>query len=393
MTRMIYLDNNATTALDERVLEAMLPALRHVGNAASGHEPGRWARAAIERARTQVAELTASTTQEVIFTSGATEANNLAIKGVMLSNHAARDAARNQVVTCATEHPAVRDTALNLRESGFAVSFIGVDEEGRVDLDQLRQVVSARTRLVTIMAANNETGVLVPLANIAAIAHEVGALFHTDATQLMAWGPVDSTELGIDLLSLSSHKMHGPQGVGALIVRRAAQPRLGPILHGGGHERGLRSGTANTAGIVGLGAAATLAAADGVIAVPEVRRRRDKLEEFLRLTVGPESVVRNGHQELRAPGTLNVSFLGLEAEAVMSATPQVAMSTGSACSTGVPGPSHVLMAMGLSEERCEGAVRLSLSRDTTDMDVQDAAAAISRAVKTAQERMSMVDAG
>jgi cysteine desulfurase len=375
------------------VLEAMLPALRHVGNAASGHEPGRWACAAVEHARSQVAELTASTTQEVIFTSGATEANNLAIKGVMLSGHAARGTARNHVVTCATEHPAVRDTALNLRESGFAVSFIGVDEEGRVDLDGLRQLVSARTRLVTIMAANNETGVLVPLADIAEIAHEVGALFHTDATQLMAWGPVDSTKLGIDLLSLSSHKMHGPQGVGALIVRRSAQPRLGPILHGGGHERGLRSGTANTAGIVGLGAAAALAAADGLIAVPEVRRRRDKLEELLRLAVGSERVVRNGHQQLRAPGTLNVSLLGLDAEAVLSATPQVAMSTGSACSTGVPGPSHVLTAMGLSEERCEGAVRLSLSRDTTDMDVQDAAAAISRGAKTVQERMSRVDAG
>jgi len=393
MARMIYLDNNATTALDERVLEAMLPALRHVGNAASGHEPGRWARAAVEHARSQVADLTASTTQEVIFTSGATEANNLAVKGIMLSTPDATDAARNQLVTCATEHPAVRDTVLNLRESGFAVTFVGVDEEGRVGLDQLRQVVSDRTRLVTIMAANNETGVLAPLADIAEITHEAGALFHTDATQLMAWGPVDSTELGIDLLSLSSHKMHGPQGVGALIVRRVIQPRLGPILHGGGHERGLRSGTANTAGIVGLGAAAALAVADGVIAVPDVRRRRDKLEELLRLKVGSESVVRNGHQGLRAPGTLNVSFLGLEAEALLSAAPQVAMSTGSACSTGVPGPSHVLKAMGLDEERCEGAIRISLSRDTTDMDVQDAAAAISRGAQMVQERMSMMGAG
>ena len=393
MTRIIYLDNNATTALDERVLDAMLPALRHVGNAASGHEPGRWASAAIENARAQVAELTASTSQEVIFTSGATEANNLAIKGVMLFTHATRDEARNQVVTCTTEHPAVRDTALSLRESGLAVSVVGVDEEGRIDLDQLRQVVCDRTRLVTIMAANNETGVLAPLADIAEIAHEAGALFHTDATQLMAWGPLDSAELGIDLLSLSSHKMHGPQGVGALIVRRAVQPRLGPILHGGGHERGLRSGTANTAGIVGLGAAAALAATDGAAAVPEVRRRRDELEGLLRLTIGSENVLRNGHQELRTPGTLNVSFLGLQTDAVLSATPEVAMSTGSACSTGVPGPSHVLKAMGLSEERCEGAIRLSLSRDTTDADVRDAAVAIGRGAQTVQDRMSMAGAG
>lgn len=393
MTRMIYLDNNANTALDERVLDAMLPALRHVGNAASGHEPGRWASTVIEYARAQVAELTASTNQEVIFTSGATEANNLAIKGVMLFTHAARDEARNQIVTCATEHPAVRDTALSLSEAGLAVSIIGVDEEGRVDLDQLRQVVCDRTRLVTIMAANNETGVLAPLAEIAEIAHEAGALFHTDATQLMAWGPLDSTELDIDLLSLSSHKMHGPQGVGALIVRRAIQPRLGPILHGGGHERGLRSGTANTAGIVGLGAAAALAATDGTAALPEVRRRRDELEGLLRRTIGAESVVRNGHQELRSPGTLNVSFLGLQAEAVLSVTPEVAMSTGSACSTGVPEPSHVLKAMGLSEERCEGAIRLSLSRDTTDADVGDAAVAIGRGAKAVQDRMSMAGTG
>lgn len=390
---MIYLDNNANTALDERVLDAMLPALRHVGNAASGHEPGRWASTVIEYARAQVAELTASTNQEVIFTSGATEANNLAIKGVMLFTHAARDEARNQIVTCATEHPAVRDTALSLSEAGLAVSIIGVDEEGRVDLDQLRQVVCDRTRLVTIMAANNETGVLAPLAEIAEIAHEAGALFHTDATQLMAWGPLDSTELDIDLLSLSSHKMHGPQGVGALIVRRAIQPRLGPILHGGGHERGLRSGTANTAGIVGLGAAAALAATDGTAALPEVRRRRDELEGLLRRTIGAESVVRNGHQELRSPGTLNVSFLGLQAEAVLSVTPEVAMSTGSACSTGVPEPSHVLKAMGLSEERCEGAIRLSLSRDTTDADVGDAAVAIGRGAKAVQDRMSMAGTG
>jgi cysteine desulfurase len=393
MTRMIYLDNNATTALDERVLDAMLPVLRHVGNAASGHEPGRWARAAIEHARAQVAELTTSTTQEVIFTSGATEANNLAIKGVMLFTDTARHATRNHLVACTAEHPAVRDTALSLRDSGFSVSFVSVDQEGRVNLDQLRQLVSDRTLLVTIMAANNETGVLAPLAQIAEIAHEVGALFHTDATQLMAWGPLNSEKLGIDLLSLSSHKMHGPQGVGALIVRRAVQSRLGPILHGGGHERGLRSGTANTAGIVGFGTAASLAAVDGATAAPEVRCRRDKLEGLLRLTVGSESVVRNGHQELRAPGTLNVSFLGLDAEAVLSATPQVAMTTGSACSTGIPGPSHVLKAMGLSEERCEGAVRLSLSRDTTDLDVRDAAAAIGRGARMVQERMSMADAG
>jgi len=389
---MIYLDNNATTALDERVLDQMLPALRHVGNSASSHGPGNWARGAIEVARVRVAGLTAATPQEVIFTGGATESNNLAIKGFTLLANDPWGAERNQIVTCSTEHPAVRDTVLSLRESGFTLSLVGVDEEGRIDLHQLREVVSNRTLLVTVMAANNETGVLSPLSEIAEIAHGAGALFHTDATQIMAWGPLNSADIGIDLLSLSSHKMHGPQGVGALIVKREIQPLLRPILHGGGHERGLRSGTANTAGIVGFGAAAELAATDGAAAAPEVRRRRDELEGLLRLSFGSQNLVRNGPWERRAPGTLNVSFLGLEAEAVLSATPQVAMSTGSACSSGIPGPSHVLKAMGLSEERCEGAIRLSLSRDTTDLEVRDAAAAIGQGARTVQERMSMAGA-
>lgn len=392
MSTGIYLDNNATTALDERVLEAMLPVLRHAGNASSTHQPGQHARRLVENARSQVADLASVSTQEVIFTGGATEANNLAVRGATMAALADRMCGRDEVVTCATEHLSVLECVMSLRSLGVFVTVISVDEFGVIDLDQLRAGVSERTALVTVMAANSETGVLAPLQNVVEIAHDVGALVHTDATQLMAWGGTDLDSIGVDLLSLSAHKMHGPQGVGALIARRSVQRVLEPIVHGGGHERGLRSGTMNTAGVVGFGAAAGLAVAEGAAAADQVRGRRDRLEGELRRHVGSDALALNGHRTLRTPGTLNVSILDVDAEVVLAATPQVAMSTGSACSAGVPGPSHVLRAMGLPAQRCDTAIRLSLSRDTTDRDVDTAAAAIGRTVRTARERLSLAGA-
>lgn len=389
MTRVVYLDNNATTALDPRVLDVMLPALRNVGNASSAHPGGRWARAAVDDARAKVAALVGGRTQDVVFTSGATEANNLAILGAT-SEH---DERRNHVVTCATEHPAVLEAVENLRSRGVPVSVVGVNNLGLIDLDELSRVISERTCLVTVMAANNETGVLAPIADIASIAHAAGALVHTDATQLMAWGAVSIDDLQVDMLSLSAHKFHGPQGVGALIVRRDTQRELHPVSYGGGHERGLRSGTLNAAGIVGAGAAAQLVYDEGSAAASPTRRRRDELAHAISERVGADHVVVNGHPLDRTPGTLNISLVGCEADALVAAVSLVAMSTGSACSTGVPGPSHVLTAMGLPPHIADSAIRLSLSRDTTDSDIEEAAAAIVAGAQLVLERMNLNTVG
>jgi cysteine desulfurase len=259
----IYLDNNATTALDERVLDAMLPVLRHIGNPSSPHLAGQAARRWVEDARWQVAALLASSSREVVFTSGSTEANNLALKGLVRGKHCGR----RRIVSVTTEHPAILETLRVLADEGNDVVIVPVDQDGIVDLSRLSDAVTDETLMVTVMAANNETGVLAPLPQIAEIARSRDALLHTDATQLLAWGGIDVDALGVDMLSLSSHKMHGPQGVGALYVRREIGWRLAPIQHGGGHERGYRSGTLNTAGIVGLGMAADIAAKEGPPAV------------------------------------------------------------------------------------------------------------------------------
>ena len=384
MSAPIYLDNNASTALDLRVLEEMLPALRHSGNASSDHYAGWWARRASDRAREQVASLLHASPQEVVFTSGATEANNLAIKGLAAS----APSQRRRIVSCRTEHPAVLQTLKAVQRSGFDVVLVDVDEFGVPDISQIRGAVDDGTLLLTVMAVNNETGVRAGLAELADIAHQVGALFHTDATQLLAWGPLDVDDSGGDLASLSAHKMHGPQGVGALYVRRDLQGHLTPLLDGGHHERGLRSGTTNTAGVVGAGAAAELAASDGPASAAATQRRRDRLHLLLEDRLG--GVLLNGHPDRRAPGTLNIAIPGVEADAVMVAAAGVAMSTGSACAAGVPGPSHVLTAMGLPAERAAGSLRLSLSRCTTDDEIETAGAIITSAVETVASRQELM---
>jgi cysteine desulfurase len=359
----IYLDNNATTMLDPRVLEAMLPILREVGNPASAHQAGQHARNSVEKARLQVAELLGSSPRELVFTSGATEANNLALKGLARQT----PGRRRRIVSATTEHPSILRTLEALAGEGFEIVLVDVDSEGIVDLENLRLAVDDETLLVTIMAANNETGVLAPLAAIAEIAHGSGALLHSDATQLLVWGGLDVQAIGVDLLSLSGHKMHGPQGVGALFVRRQVAHRLVATQHGGGHERGLRSGTLNTAGIVGLGAAAEFARLEGPDATVRVRALRDTLHQLLQEQGSP--VILNGHREQRLPGTLNLCFPDADAEIIMAGAPGVAIATGSACSTGHPGPSHVLTAMGVDADRAACSLRFGLSRMTVEEDV------------------------
>ncbi len=377
----IYLDNNATTALDERVLDAMLPVLRHVGNPSSAHTAGQEARNWVEAARQQAAELLDASPREIVFTSGSTEANNLALKGLAHTRNS-----RRRIVSVTTEHPAVLETLRVLEADGAEVVLVGVDHYGAVDLQRLSDAVDGQTLVVTVMAANNETGVLAPLPQIAEIAHTAGALLHTDATQLLVWGGVDVDSLGVDLLSLSGHKMHGPQGVGALYVRREHAWRISPIQHGGGHEHGIRSGTLNTAGIVGLGAAAELAAREGPAEALRTLTLREQLHRGIEASVPP--VILNGHPLRRLPGTLNLSFPGVDAEAVMAGAPQVAMATGSACSTGHPGPSHVLSAMGVDEEQAASSVRFGLSRFTTAEEVTAAAALVSSSVARVRYRQA-----
>jgi cysteine desulfurase len=380
--RDIYLDNNATTVLDDRVLDAMIPALRHVGNPSSAHPAGQVAREWVEDARRQVAALLDASPREIVFTSGSTEANNLALKGLVHGS----DRRRRRIVSVTTEHPAILETLQALEAAGIEVVLVPVDRWGIVDLQRLDEVVDDRTLLVSVMAANNETGVLAPLPQAAEIAHACGALLHTDATQLLVWGGVDVDDLGVDLLSLSSHKMHGPQGVGALYVRRECIGRLIPVQHGGGHERGIRSGTLNTAGIVGLGAAAQIAASEGPGAAERVRRLRDRLHYGLEEAAAP--VILNGHPADRLPGTLNLSFPGADADAVMAGAPNVAVATGSACSTGHPGPSHVLTAMGVDEEQAAGSLRFGLSRFTTAEEITTAVTLIGQSVASARYRQA-----
>jgi cysteine desulfurase len=371
----IYLDHNATTPLDERVLEAMDPFLRFAfGNAASvQHGYGRAAADAIEHARAQVADLLGASPREIVFTSGATEANNLAIKGLAL---AATD--RQHLVSCVTEHPAVLEPLAWLERRGFEVDLVEVDADGMVDLYMLKQVLRPDTLLVSVMAANNETGTLAPLPEIGRLAHRVGALFHTDATQLVGQLPIDLDAAQVDLLSLSAHKFYGPKGAGALYVQRRLAAPIEPLIHGGGHERGLRSGTSNVAGYVGLGTAARLVVEEGHAAASRLSSLRDELHG--RLAAALDGVGLNGHPTHRLPSTVNLCFAGADADAVMANMPGVAVSSGSACSSATPAPSHVLQAMGRSTEDAAASIRFGVGRRTTLADVGGAVSQVVAAV-------------
>ena len=381
MTRPIYLDHHATTPVDPRVLEAMLPFLREeFGNAASrSHAYGWRAEAALEMAREDVASaLGAADPREIVFTSGATESDNLALLG------AARARRRGHVVISALEHPAVRDPVAALEREGFRVTVVPVGEEGVVAPDDVAAALEADTVLVSVMWANNEIGTVQPVAEIAARCRERGVPFHTDAAQAVGRLAVDVRAAGVDLLSLSGHKLYGPKGIGALYVRRGRpRVRIEPIVHGGGHEHGLRSGTVPVFLAVGLARALALAEDDRDVEVRRVAGLRDRLLRGLR--EGLDGVRVNGSLEARLPGNLHVSIDGVPADALLARTPELAFSTGSACSSARPEPSRVLAALGLPEERIREGFRLGLGRGTGADEVDRAVSVLVEAARALRE--------
>ncbi len=369
--RRVYLDNNATTPMLPPVLEAMRPYFgEHFGNASSIHQQGQEARAAVERARASVAVLLGARPAEIVFTSGGTEADNLAIFGTV------RDG--DHVITSTIEHHAVLNAARHLVERGCEVTYIPVDGRGRVDPADVKRALRVNTKLISVMLANNETGVLQAVEEVGKIADEADVYFHTDAVQAVGKLQVDVTRIGCDLLTLSAHKIHGPQGVGALYVRKGT--RLLPMLYGGNHERSRRAGTENVPGIVGLGQAAELALKDlGLGQTGANATERDRLEREL---LSIEGTCVNGAGAARVPNTTNIYFEGIEGEALVIALDLkgLAVSTGAACSSGALEPSHVLTAMGMSRERARGSLRFSLGKQNTAGDVDFALGLVPQAV-------------
>lgn len=363
----IYLDNHATTRCDPRVVEVMLPYFTEkYGNAASiNHIFGTEAHEAVEEARRQVAELIGASESEIIFTSGATESNNLALKGVArMHRHKG-----NHIITVATEHKAVLDPCKRLAHDGYEVTVLPVDEFGLVDPGEVAKAIRPQTILVSVMLANNEIGTIQPLAEIGRICRDKGVWLHTDAAQAVGKIPVNVDELRVDLLSLSGHKIYGPKGIGALFVRkRDRRVRLEPQIDGGGQESGLRSGTLPVPLIVGLGEACRLCAELMPEESERLRRLRDRLWQGLR--DGLEGVRLNGHPTKRLPNNLNVSFAGVKGEALLLAMKNVAVSTGSACTTARLGPSHVLKAIGLDDEQADASVRFGLGRFNTEEEIE-----------------------
>lgn len=369
----IYLDSHATTPVDPRVLEAMLPFFSdHFGNASSRNHPFGWrAGKAVEQAREQVGALIGARFRDVVFTSGATESNNLAIKGLA----ARAPAGRRHVVTIATEHRAVLDPCRTLERLGFRATYLAVDSQGRIDLDRLRDAVADDTLLVSAMSANNEIGVLHPLEEIAAIAHEKGALFHCDAVQSAGLLGFEAKRLAVDLVSLSAHKIYGPKGIGALYVaKRDPAIDVEALIDGGGHERGYRSGTLNVPAIVGFGKAAELCRRAGDADAAHVRQLRDRLWAALSSIDG---IHLNGPIEPRLPNNLNVRVTGIHGESLLKAiASDVAVSSGAACATASAEPSHVLRAIGLSDEDARASIRFGLGRFNTEEEIDTAAAIV-----------------
>lgn len=363
----IYMDHHATTPVDPRVLEAMLPYFCEVyGNAASiDHQYGWEAGQAVELARERVARLVNAQADEIIFTSGATEANNLAVLGVAEQYQERGD----HIITSSTEHKAVLDPCAYLESKGWRVTRLAVDSQGLIDPQAVRDAITPKTVLISVMAANNEIGTIAPIAEIGRIARECDVLFHTDATQAAGHIPVNVEMMGIDLLSLSAHKMYGPKGIGALYVRkRRPRVKLSPQMHGGGHERGMRSGTMNVAGIVGLGEASEIAAREMKVTGQRLERLRDRLWAGLRDRL--DDVHLNGHPTDRLPHNLSVAIEGVESRSLLvQLKDQVALSTGSACTTAKVEPSHVILALGYGADRAHSSVRFGLGRGNTEAEV------------------------
>lgn len=362
----IYMDYNATTPVDPRVLDAMLPYFQDkFGNSASrNHEFGWVAEEAVEKARDQVGSAIGASGKEIIWTSGATESNNIAIKGVAGMY---RDKG-NHIITQVIEHKAVIDPCKYLEQNGYDVTFLPVDKHGMVHPEQVREAMTDKTILVSIMHGNNEIGTINPIKGIGAVCKEREVIFHVDACQTFAKQPIDVEEMGIDLLSASGHKIYGPKGMGALYVRRKRpRVRCEPIVHGGGHERGMRSGTLNVPGIVGMGRAAELCVEMRVEELPRITSLRNRLKDglFARL---PE-IFLNGHPTERIPNNLNISFLYVEGESLMMGFSDIAVSSGSACTSASLEPSYVLKALGLGDDLAHSSIRFSIGRFTTEQEI------------------------
>lgn len=368
----IYLDHHATTPVDPRVLDAMLPYFgASYGNPASRtHAFGRAAEAAVEAAREQVAEALGARYSEIVFTAGATESNAIALKG----------SAAGHVVTTAIEHRSVLDTCRRLESAGRPLTVLPVDRFGMVDPEAVRAALRPDTAVVSVMAANNEIGTVNPIAAIGKVCKEKGVLFHTDAVQAMGKLPVDVNAMGVDLLSLTAHKIYGPKGVGALYVRRKnPRVRLAPIVHGGGHERGMRSGTLNVPGIVGFGKAAEIALRVMPEETKRIKRLRDRFWDVIRTEL--DEVYLNGHPTERLPGNLNVSFAYVEGESMMMGMKELAVSSGSACTSASLEPSYVLKSIGVGEDLAHTSIRFGLGRFTTDEEVDFAAKKVVETVR------------
>jgi cysteine desulfurase len=373
--RPIYLDHHATTPVDPRVLEAMLPFLREeFGNPASvSHAYGWTAAAAVDDARERIAGLLGAAPGSIIFTSGATEANNLAIQGVARARRRDRD----HLVSVATEHPSVLDVCRALAADGFGLSLLPVAPDGLVAVTDVAAALTDRTSLVSVMAANNEIGVLQPIREIAAVCRDRRVVFHTDAAQAAGKIPLRVDDLGVDLLSISAHKFYGPKGVGALYVR--PRTRIEPLFHGGGHERGLRSGTLPVPLIVGMALALEIACEEAESEAVRLGGLRERL--WAQLARDLEQIRRNGHATQRLPGNLNVSFAGIDGDRLLLALSDVAVSSGSACSTAKPEPSHVLLALGLDEREAGSSIRFGLGRGTTQGELDRAASRVVEEVR------------
>ena len=378
----IYMDNHATTPVDPRVFEAMRPYLTNVfGNSASRNHSFGWeAEEATEKARKQVASLIGATSKEIVFTSGATESDNLALKGVA-EMYAEKG---NHIITAATEHKAILDTCKRLEKHGTRVTYLPVQQNGLVDLDQLSAAITDKTVLISIMHANNEIGVLQPIREIGRMARERGVLLHTDGTQAVGKVPVNVLDDNIDLMSISAHKMYGPKGVGALYVRRR-NPRvqLTAQMDGGGHERGMRSGTLNVPGIVGLGEACALAQAEMRAESKRLAFLRDKLKE--RLLNSLDEVYINGTLEHRLPNNLNISFAYVEGESLLMGINEIAVSSGSACTSATLEPSYVLKALGAGDDLAHSSIRFGLGRFNTEEEVDYVAGKVIEVVKKLRE--------
>jgi cysteine desulfurase len=382
MKKPIYMDYHATTPVDPRVLEAMLPYFGvKFGNAASRNHSFGWeAEQAVEKARKQVGDLIGATPKEIVFTSGATESDNLAIKGVA-EMYAERG---NHIVTVVTEHKAVLDTCKKLRKHGCDATFLTPRKDGLIDLDQLRAAITDKTVLVSVMYANNEIGVIQPIREIGLIAHERGVLFHTDATQAVGKVPIHVDEDNIDLMSISAHKMYGPKGIGALYVRRK-NPRvqLTAQMDGGGHERGMRSGTLNVPGIVGLGEACAVCQAEMAGESVRLAALRDRLKD--RLLAGLDEVYINGSMEHRLTGNLNMSFAYVEGESLLMGISDIAVSSGSACTSATLEPSYVLKALGVGDALAHTSIRFGLGRFNTEEEVDYVAVRVIEVVRKLRE--------